>query len=152
LIVFVSEAEIDAVERRLNRGATGGFIEPPERGLVSIASSMPALAQAIEATAPRAARLLAQGTLLTGYAEFEPSGVLRLDLDFAFAEPKVAERTQLAASVLVTSLIETRGPLAALAQQIEIEALGRSVSVRLSLTPAELGQLLGCRGPEGTCS
>jgi hypothetical protein len=151
LILFVSEAELDPVERRLERGVQEEILETPERGLVSIAASMPALADAMRATAPRAAQLLDRGTRLTGYAEFEPSGALGIDLNFAFEQAEVAERTGLAASVLVASLLQTEGQLGDVAKGVRIDALGESVAVRLKLPASLLSRLL-CSGSNEACS
>ncbi len=152
LLVFVSEAEIDAVARRLERGAEPARLEPPERGLVSIAASMPALAAALRNEAPRAAGLLAQGTVLTGFADFQQGSGLSIVLEFDFVDAAQAERSARAAELFALSLASQQGAAARIAQATEVTALGSLVQVRCELTPPVLSALLTCRAPEGDCS
>ena len=148
VLVFVSEAEIDPVERRLERGVEVESIEPPELGLVSIAASMPALAHALREKAPRAAVLLEKGTVLTGHADFEHTSGARLELDFAFKAQEQAERSARAAELLLAALKDTPGPLGVVASAAQVEALGKSVALRLTLETAVLGRMLV--GSEGS--
>jgi len=142
VLVFVSEAEIDPVERRLERGVEVESIEPPELGLVSIAASMPALAHALREKAPRAAVLLEKGTVLTGHADFEHTSGATLELDFAFKAQEQAERSARAAELLLAALKDSPGPLGVVASAAHVEALGKSVALRLKLETAVLGRLL----------
>ena len=142
ILVFVSEAEIDAVERRLEHGVEVESIEPPELGLVSIAASMPALAHALKDKAPRAAELLEKGTVLTGHADFEHTSGATLELDFVFKAQEQAERSARAAELLLTAIRDTAGVLGAVARAAKVEALGKSVGLRLRLETALLGSML----------
>lgn len=137
-VVFVSEAEIDPVTRTLERGVRPELVEPPEQGLVSLAASMPALAQAVRADAPQAANLLAKGRAVTGYADFEHGRGLRATLDFDFGDARQAERSTRALELLLASLSAGSGPLAALHEHLRVEAIKESVSVRLELSQALL--------------
>jgi len=140
-LVFVSEAEIDPVERRLERGVEVESIEPPELGLVSIAASMPALAHALREKAPRAAELLEKGTLLTGHADFEHTTGATLELDFGFKAQDQAERSARAAELLLTAIKDTPGVLGVVARAARVEALGKSVALRLRLETEVLGRM-----------
>jgi len=142
VLVFVSEAEIDPVERRLERGVEVESIEPPELGLVSIAASMPALARALREKAPRAADLLEKGTLLTGHADFEHTTGARFEFDFAFKAQEQAERSARAAELLITAIKDTPGVLGMVARAAQVEALGKSVALRVRLETALLGRML----------
>lgn len=142
VLVFVSEAEIDAVERRLERGVEVESIEPPELGLVSIAASMSALAHALREKAPRAATLLEKGTVLTGHADFEHTNGATLQLDFGFKAAEQAERSARAAELLLLAIRDSPGPLGAVATAARVEAVGKSVALRLQLAPEVLGSLL----------
>jgi len=148
-LVFASEAEIDAVERRLERGVEVESIEPPELGLVSIAASMPALAAALRDKSPRAAALLERGTVLTGHADFEHTSGATLRLDFAFKASEQAERSARAATLLLEAMRETPGVVGAVASAARVEALGKSVSLQLRLESAVLASMLAC--PEENC-
>lgn len=155
VLVFVSEAEIDAVERRLERGVEVESIEPPELGLVSIAASMPALAHALKAKAPRAAELLEKGTVLTGHADFEHTTGATLELDFGFKAQEQAERSARAAELLLAAIKDTPGVLGTVARAAKVEALGKSVGLRLRLETATLGSMLArsqasSTAPEGS--
>lgn len=143
-LVFASEAEIDPVERRLERGVETESIEPPELGLVSIAASMPALAHALGAKAPRAAELLERGTVLTGHADLEHTSGAKLRLDFAFKASEQAERSARAAELLIEAMREQPGAVGALASAARVEALGKSVSLQIRLESAVLARLLAC--------
>lgn len=151
VLVFVSEAEIDPVERRLERGVEVESVEPPELGLVSIAASMPALAHALRAKAPQAAALLEKGSLLTGHADLEHTSGVTLRLDFAFKASEQAERSARAAELLLTALHDTSGTLGEVARAARVEALGKSVALQVRLEPALLGRMLansdGDNGP-----
>ena len=147
-MVFVSEAEIDSVERRLDRGVEVESIEPPELGLLSVAASMPALASALRDKAPRAAVLLEKGTVLTGHADFEHTSGATLALDFAFKAAEQAERSARAAALLFTALRDSPGLLGAVAAAARVEAVGKSVALRLRLEPALLAGLLATSGAE----
>jgi len=152
LLIFVSEAEIDPVERVLERGARVEMIEPPAQGLVAIAASMPALAQALGESAPRAASLLAKGGALTGYADFEHGTGFLVVLSFEFSEAAQAERSAKAATLLASALGQSRGPLSDVAQAAEIEAVAESVAVRLRLPPSLLARWFACDPAGGACS
>jgi hypothetical protein len=149
-LVFASEAEIDPVERRLERGVETESIEPPERGLVSIAASMPALAHALGTKAPRAAALLEQGTVLTGHADLEHTSGATVRLDFAFKASEQAERSARAAELLLEAMREQPGAVGAVASAARVEALGKSVSLQIRLESALLARLIAC--PEEHCA
>lgn len=142
LLVFVSEAEIDPVERRLERGVEVETVEPPELGLVSIAASMSALAHALRHKAPRAADMLEKGTVLTGHADLDHTHGALLELDFGFKEAEQAERSARAAELLRLAMREGPGPVGAVAAAARVEAVGKSVALRLRLEPEVLGALL----------
>ncbi len=142
VLVFVSEAEIDAVERRLERGVEVESVEPPELGLVSLAASMSALAHALRDKAPRAAELLEKGSVLTGHADFVHTRGATVDLDFGFKAAEQAERSARAAELLLLALRDSPGPVGRVAAAARVEAVGKSVALRLRLEPELLAALL----------
>lgn len=152
LVIFASEAEIDAVERRLSRGVDVELTEPPEQGLVSLAASMPALARQLEPSAPKAAQLLAKGTAVTGHADLSQATGASVELDFAFKEASQAQRSAAAARVLLAALKDGSGVVAEIARSTQVEAVGEAVSLRMRLAPRALASLLFCSEGGGGCS
>jgi hypothetical protein len=147
-MIFVSEAEVDAVERRLKQSESPA-LEPPDRGLVAIAASLPALAESLRDEAPKAARLLADGTELTGFADVQASGIM-VDLDFGFREPRRVQQAARALTLLSKSVAEAGGHLGKLIASMNVEVLTQSVAVRFDLPPEVIIDWLGC-DESGAC-
>ncbi len=151
-LVFVSEAEVDAVARLVERGVRVEMIEPPALGVLSIAASMPALAHVLRPSAPRAAELLSKGTALTGHASFDPSGEVRVDLDFEFKTHRQAERSAAAAQLLLAALAGSGGPVGQIARGAHVEAVGRAVALRLAVAGAAFLEGVQCKDGSAGCS
>lgn len=151
LVIFASEAEIDAVERRLTRGVDVELIEPPEQGLVSLAASMPALARHLETSAPRAAELLAKGKAVTGHADLNHGTGASIELAFEFTAAEQAKRSATAAHVFLSALGEGSGAVAEIARGTHVEAVGETVALRMRLASETLAGLLFCAAGEQGC-
>lgn len=142
LLVLVSIAEVDAVERQLEGGAGDEHVEPKEKGVISFAARGPALARAVEDRSLRLSRLLALAKTLRGHADLGAGGLdaeLELDVeDEASATDLDGELERLLAA------FATQGPLAAeLARGVRVDAVASRLVVRVSLPPEPLARLLG---------
>jgi hypothetical protein len=149
-IVFTSEAEIDAVQRLYRGGAQRTVEALPERGALAFRISLPALAGAIQRTAPKAARLLAQGLTLDGYVDLDQSG-LRARASFEFDSLSTARRSAEAAQLLFEALSESSGLLGLAAKNAVLSQSDSRVVLRLTLTKQASERALGCSGALGSC-
>lgn len=147
--VFVSEAEIDAVDRLLGGGVRSTRLEVPERGLLSMAASMPALAHAVRDTSPKAARLLEVGDVMTAFADLGQDGVEAF-FSFDFADERTAQRAAAATELLRTALDSGEGVTGMIAHSARVNTVSATVSLELSLSREQLGSLLSCGG--GPCA
>jgi hypothetical protein len=140
---FVSEAEIDAVERLLDGQGSPRRLEPPEEGTLSLAARPQLLG-----------RLVGNGTLrelvegakaLLAVAELESDGVrLKLELELSGAD----EARQLADAgrmVLSRALGEAK-------LNVTLQADAQRVLLTAQLSRAEVGPLLACVGAGTTGS
>lgn len=90
LWVFASEAEIDAVERVLDGRAPEERLEPPERGVVSVAARMPSLVAQYRRVSPQAARLLEGARTVQASADLTAEG-LSVAAEMSFEAEDLAE-------------------------------------------------------------
>jgi hypothetical protein len=103
LWVVASEAEIDAVERVLEGRATEPNVEPPERGVISFAARLPALATLLRAESPKSARLLERARDAQASADLTAEGLV-LSAEMRFAEEAEAARAASALKLLLYAL------------------------------------------------
>lgn len=111
-IVVVSPAEVDAVERTLERGQndpTSQAVE--ERGLFSMALRPVAMARIIEYRAPAAARLLREARVVRLWLDADAQA-LRLSVSVGFSDHERAELAREAFSILwkVWNASDARSP------------------------------------------
>lgn len=138
---FVSEAELDAVERVLETGGAERRLAPPEEGTLSFAAR-PGL---ISRFGGRGAlgELLDAAKALHGVADLESDGV-RLKLELTLAK---AEQAEALAGAGRQALQRLGGSLAAAA---ELGAVGERVVLSARLERSQLLPLFGClRGGSG---
>ena len=142
---FVSEAEIDAVERVLSTGGAERRLSPPEEGTLSLSARPWLVARFGGRGALR--DLLESARALHAVAELESDGV-RLELSLELAKAEQAEALAAAAEPVLQRLG------GALAAQGELKAEGARVVLKARLDRAQLLPLLGClRGGSGSdCS
>lgn len=147
LMVFVSFAEIDSVERRIERGASDGALQPAARGVISVAARPGPIAVRIAERSPMAAQLLGRGKVLRGHLELSPTGLAsEIELTFEFAED--ARRAADAAALIGRLLAKRPGLAGELARALEVEAVETSVVLRLLLDNAELARVVACARDE----
>ncbi len=146
---FASEADIDAVDRLLSGGVRAERVTVPERGLVSLAASMPALAEALRASSPKAAAVLSSGEVVTAYADLGAQGVEAF-FSFEFGDERRAERAAAAAELLRIALDSDDGVTGMVARSARVNTAGGTVSLEIALSQDQLVRWVTCRG-EADC-
>jgi hypothetical protein len=139
---FVSEAEIDAVERVLATGGSERRLSPPEEGTLSLAARPWLLAR----FGGRGAlgELLEAAQALHAVAELESDGV-RLKLELELQKPEQADALAVAARQALQRLGGT------LAEASELRAEGDRVVLSARLSRGQLLPLFSClRGGSGS--
>jgi hypothetical protein len=140
LVVVGSIAEMDALDRTLLERQVDAPLRAPETGLLSASARLALLHQRLSERAPTFAGLL-NGAERLELSVDHSNNAFTLKLDVAF---DTADRATLVAEALSElARILGRGRRAWLAKT-RVEALGRFVSLRLSLTESELASLVGC--------
>jgi hypothetical protein len=137
LLVLVSEAEIDATELVLERGAEVERVEAPNEGAVSAAIRAPTLAAVVNERAPAAARLLARARVVSAQIDLPGRG-LTGEIEVVFREPASAEQAAEATRLLGAALREQGGLEGAIVERLDVSATGRSLVVRLDLDERDL--------------
>lgn len=145
LIVCLSEAEIDSVERSLEERRGARPLEPAEKGVVSailrpraVPLELLAGSQTFEQLAQRAERLEFNADL-TG-AGVDANVALKFD------EPASAERVSQGLIELRDALRSGNGRLAKFATRVAVSNAGQYVTLQLTLGRDELAELVNCRG------
>jgi hypothetical protein len=150
-MVFVSTAEIDSVQRRIELGVLDPALEPAAKGVLSIAARPQRWASQMADRSPGAARLLGRSELLRGHLDVNQAGVLaELELSFEFAED--ARRAADAASLLGRALRTEPGLTGEIAGALHIEAVDTALVVRLELEGDALGRVVACARDSTACS
>jgi hypothetical protein len=63
--IIASDAEVDALERVIERHRAERTLEPPERGIVSLAAKLGRVSESFEQRSPKAAKLAARAVSMT---------------------------------------------------------------------------------------
>jgi hypothetical protein len=130
LLVFASTAEIDSVERAVEGGQNESALEPPERGVLSVAARSAMLAESVAGRSPAAARLLRKSRRLVASAELGDTE-LRAEVELSFELEENARSAADAAGLLVTALRAAPGALGQFAGGISVEAVASTLVVRV---------------------
>jgi hypothetical protein len=150
LLVFVSFAEIDSVERRIEGGASDVPLKPAARGVISVAARPAPIAVKIAGRSPMAAQLLGRSKVLRGHLELSSTGLSsEIELEFEFAED--ARRAADAGALIGRLLAKKPGLMGQTARALTVEAVETSVVVRLLLDGAELARFLACARDAAKC-
>jgi hypothetical protein len=136
LMVFVSTAEIDSVERRLEHGAGAGRLEPPAVGVISAAARIPPLIASLRKRAPSAARWLEPARVFHLTADLSATDV-ELEVEIEFELDEQASDAAEAADLLGQLLAGQSDLLKSIVDSIRVEAVGATLVVRATL-PREL--------------
>jgi hypothetical protein len=132
---FVSEAELDAVERRLEGVESPRRLQPPEEGTLSLAARPRLLGHLAGSGSLR--ELLEEAKALTAVAELESDGV-RLKLELLLAGAEQAEQLARAGKLVLARALGD----AKLA--VTVQAESERVLLTAELSRAELAPLLAC--------
>jgi hypothetical protein len=138
---FVSEAELDAVERVLSGQGAERRLAPPEEGMLSLAARTWLLARLTGRGELR--EMLDDAKTLQIVADLESDGV-RIEVDLTLANPDRAQNLANAGQQVLARLGERFGGVATL------RAVGDRVVLTATLSRAELAPALSClREPGG---
>jgi hypothetical protein len=143
LLMLVSEAEIDSVERRIERRADDPRVEPPERGTVSVAARVQPLLPLVERASPAVARLLAEAHRLEAHLSLDSVG-LRGSAEVRFNDLDSADRARRALETLVELGRGEAGPVGKASRGLSVRTVGESLVLDLRLDANETASLLAC--------
>lgn len=149
-LVLVSEAEIDSVERVLEYRVDDDRVDPPDRGLVSIAARPAPVSGLLASQFPAVAAVLEQATSLQGYADVGEEG-LRGTIEAGFATESDAQKASTQAQALLAVLRQAQGLLGRVAKSAESSAVGQRLVIRLSMDGAGLANIVGCLQGASKC-
>jgi hypothetical protein len=145
LIVSLSEAEIDSVERTLEQGRGMPALEPLEKGALSavarpqaLPSEMLARSHVLQELAERARRIELDADLTS--AGVDASLSLKLE------DPNAAEQVGHALNDLRDALQSSPGRLAKFAARVKVTNAAEFVTLHFELGRDELSELVNCRG------
>jgi hypothetical protein len=142
-MVVVAPAEVDAVERSLERGHADRSLFPEERGFFSLAFRGRAMARLVERRAPAAARFLRDAVVVKLWLEGN-SDALDFTIVASFANHGLAEHARLVFSLVAPTLnlFDTKDPSNSVATDVVGGDLVLHVRVHAgseSTTPEEGG-------------
>jgi hypothetical protein len=149
-LVFVSNAEVDAVERSIERHSNDEHVDPPDHGIVSLSARARPLVRLLAADYPAVAEALEDAKTVEGSATADDRG-LSLDISARFQTAADAVRAGDRARLLFSVLAHAKGPFALLAQGAVPTAVGTSLVVRVHLDAKALATIIGCLGGSGDC-
>lgn len=145
LLVSLSEAEIDSVERSLEEQRGMPPLEPAEKGVLSGVARPQVLPLALLAGTGGLRRLVQSADRLEFDADLTGSGV-DATLALRFAEQPLAEQVAKALSEMRDALGSGSGRLAKFATRTKVGSAGQYVSLQLTLGRDEFAELVNCRG------
>jgi hypothetical protein len=143
LIVFVSEAAIDSVARRIEERAEDARVEPPERGMVSFAARVPPMLRHIEGRSARLAQALAEASNVEAHVSLDSVG-LRGRIEVHFSDAREAGDAAASVQQLLASLGRLGGALGEVPRGARVEALADRLVLELALDTSGTAALLGC--------
>lgn len=145
LVVSLSEAEIDSVERRLEEENGMPPLEPAEKGVLSAVARPRVLPASLFVGSAALRRLANHAEQLELNADLTGAGV-DATLSLRFEDESQAEQVAGALSELLAALRDAPGRLARLSKKLQLTHAQRFVSVRLGMTRDEFAELVNCRG------
>lgn len=148
LVVLGSTAEIDALERTVERGAAPTRLRPPETGLVSVAARLRLLEHDLRDRAPGFSRLVREVQAITASLDLRGDELL--------LEAELELRSQEKVPSLVGDLrglfsVLDRGSPEGLFANTKVEGTARFVSLRTRIPSSRAAAFLRCR-LSGSCS
>ncbi|HTA92479.1 MAG TPA: hypothetical protein VK745_23035 [Polyangiaceae bacterium] len=145
LLVSLSEAEIDSVERSLEERRGAPPLEPPEKGTLSAVLRPRALPPELFDLAPSLERLARTAERCELTADLTSVGV-DASVSLKFEDSSAATRVEHALTDVRDALKSAPGRLSKLVTRIDVSSAAEFVTLRLSLARDELSELVNCRG------
>jgi hypothetical protein len=145
LVVSLSEAEIDSVERSLEQRRGTPPLEPPEKAALSAVARPRVLPASFFDVAPSLQRLAMRATRCELTADLTSAGI-DATLSLKFEDLATAERVGKALSDLQGALESAPGRLAKLTQKLKVSNAAEFVTLHLAIGRDELSEIVNCRG------
>jgi hypothetical protein len=145
LVVSLSEAEIDSVERSLEQRRGAPPLEPAEQGVLSAVARPRFLPAELFVASESLRKLVDHASRLELNADLTGAGV-DATLSLNFEEPAAAQQVAHALTALRDVLESGPGRLAKFATRLKVDSAGPYVSLQLAVARDELGELVNCRG------
>ncbi len=145
LIVSLSEAEIDSVERSLEQHRGAPPLEPAEKGALSAVARPSVLPAAWFDASPALERLAGRARRLELTADLTSAGV-DASLSLKFEDAATAKRLASALNDLRDSLSGAPGRLGKLATKTEVTNAAEFITLHLVVGRDELGEIVNCHG------
>ena len=149
LVLSVSEAEIDAVERSLEQQRGAPPLEPRAVGVLSAVARPRFLPRSLFASSELLRRVVEHARRLELSADLTGAGA-DATLSLEFEEPALAEHVAGALKEMQDALQQGTGRLAKFTTRLKITSAGRYASLALAMDLAELSELVNCR--EASCA
>ena len=145
LVVSLSEAEIDSVERSLEERRGAPPLEPAEKGALSAVARPRVLPPEVLEASPTLQHLAARAIRCELNADLTSAGV-DATLSLKFEDSSAAERVGRALGDVRDTLKGDPGRLAKLAERLQVSNAAEYVTLQLALGRDELSELVNCRG------
>ncbi len=145
LIVSVTEAEIDSVERTLEQGRGRPSLEPAEKGALSAVARPRVLPRQLFAGSRPLRELAQDASRVELDADLTSAGV-DASLALKFDDPSAAEQVGHALIDMRDALKTSPGRLAKFAARVEISNAAEFVTLHFALGRDEFSELINCRG------
>ena len=145
LVVSLSEAEIDSVERSLEQRRGTPPLEPAEKGALSAVARPRVLPPEVLEASPTLQHLAERAIRCELTADLTSAGV-DATLSLKFEDSSAAERVGRALGDLRDTLKGDPGRLAKLADRLKVSNAAEYVTLQLALGRDELSELVNCRG------
>lgn len=149
LLVFVSTAPIDSVERQLEEGANDPHVEPVDKGLLSLDARTVAFLPFVESRAPAFAGLIQRSTRLRVSADLD-SVSFTAELELELESEGVARQAAEAVGEVAKDAQAGGGVASEVVRGMRIETVQNRLVARVALPMSTLGKLLDCTGG-GAC-
>jgi hypothetical protein len=131
-LVFVSEAEIDSVEAVLERGMAPSTLRPQSRGVLAFAARLRTLGSVLLDRYPDLADAVGPASAVQGTIDSTATG-LGLEVALELPTEGAATRTSDALDRIRQALTTSEGKMATMAQNANVQAVGRFAVVRVAV-------------------
>jgi hypothetical protein len=145
LVVSLSEAEIDSVERSLEEQRGARALEPAEKGVLSAVARPRVLPADLFAGSDALRRVAQRAERLELNADLTAAGV-DATLALRFEDATAAEHVAKALSEVRDALQSSPGRLGKLAARLKVSNAAEYVTLQLAVERDELADLVNCRG------